>query len=253
MRDASKQIRDVESIFSQVVPVYDFLNRLMSFREDVRWRRFVARCLRLKPGDQVLDVATGTGDLALEIADLPEKPQVVGLDLVPAMLGPARKKVAKSGANVSLINGDATCLPFLDNCFQAITIAFGIRNIPYRVLAMQEMRRVLKPGGRLYVLEFATPQHPLVQTVYKKYLLSLLPKVAGVISNNPGGYQYLAETILEFPLPDAFRREMTRAGFVGGRSHALTHGITWLHVAEKRMDHEAFVFGDRGSLGASGA
>lgn len=253
MRDASGQIKEVESIFSHVVPVYDFVNRLLSFREDVRWRRFVGRCLRLKPGDKVLDVATGTGDLALEIAALPERPKVVGLDLVPAMLEPARKKVAKKGTSVNLINGDATSLPFSDDTFQAVTIAFGIRNIPYRVLAMQEMHRVLKPGGRLYVLEFATPQNSFIQTVYKKYLVSLLPKVAGLISKNPEGYQYLAETILEFPLPAAFRKEMSRAGFVGGRSHVLTHGITWLHIAEKRVDDETIVFGHSRRLGASGA
>lgn len=230
MRDEARQIADVRRIFNAVVPVYDLLNRVLSLREDVRWRRFVARSLRLGPNPMVLDVATGTGDLALAVAARPERPLVVGLDLVPAMLGPARRKVAQSHARVALMAGDGTRLPFADGLFDAVTIAFGIRNIPRRVEAMAEMRRVLKPGGRLYVLEFAAPQRPWVRAFYTRYLAHLLPKVGGLISGDQASYQYLAETIMEFPSPPDFRAEMAAAGLVDPRSYDLTGGIAWLHI-----------------------
>ncbi len=233
MRDEAEQIRQVRRIFNQVVPVYDLLNRVLSLREDVRWRRFVARSLRLGAGARVLDVATGTGDLALAVAGLPQKPLVVGLDLVPSMLGPAQKKQRASGARLALLAGDGTRLPFADATFDAVTIAFGIRNIPRRVAAMAEMRRVLKPGGRLYVLEFTAPQGRLVRAMYLRYLSRLLPWLGGMVSGDQASYRYLAETILEFPAPADFRREMAQAGLITPRSHALTRGIAWVHVAEK--------------------
>ncbi len=229
----AEQLRQVRRIFNQVVPVYDLLNRALSLREDVRWRRFVARALRLGSTGRVLDVATGTGDLALAIAARPERPLVVGLDLVPAMLGPAKRKIAKRRARVALTCGDGTRLPFPEASFDAVTIAFGIRNIPRRGEALAEMHRVLAPGGRLYVLEFATPEKPLVRRLYRLYLRSWLPALGGLVSGDGASYQYLAHTILEFPSPPRFRREMAEAGFVAARSHALTHGIAWVHVGEK--------------------
>jgi len=229
----AEQLRQVRRIFNQVAPVYDFLNRALSLREDVRWRRFVARAIRPGPTGRVLDVATGTGDLALAIAARPERPLVVGLDLVPAMLEPARRKLAKSRARLALLCGDGTGLPFPEASFDAVTIAFGIRNIPRRGRALGEMLRVLAPGGRLYVLEFTTPQKPWVRRLYRLYLRSWLPALGGLVSGDSSSYQYLADTILEFPAPPLFRAEMRAAGFRAARSHALTHGIAWVHVAEK--------------------
>ena len=229
----AEQLRQVRRIFNKVVPVYDLLNRTLSLREDVRWRRFVARSIRKGPCGRVLDVATGTGDLALAIAARPDRPLVIGLDLVPAMLGPARKKIERNRARVALTCGDGTRLPFPDASFDAVTIAFGIRNIPRRIQAMAEMRRVLAPGGRVYILEFTTPQNPVVRRLYRLYLRSLLPSVGGMVSGDRSSYKYLADTILEFPSPPAFRAEMRDAGFRAARSHALTHGVAWVHVGEK--------------------
>ena len=225
--DPETQVAQVRRIFSTVTPVYDLLNRVLSLRRDVHWRRFVAACQRPGPRGRVLDVATGTADLALELARRPEHPLVVGLDLVPAMLGPARKKVAR----VRLLCGDATSLPFPDQSFDAVTIAFGIRNIPHRHQALREMHRVLTPGGRLYVLEFTTPTRPLVRRLYLLYLEHLLPRLGGLLSKDPASYQYLARTILEFPPPAAFRNEMQAAGFTHTRSYPLTSGIAWVHIA----------------------
>ncbi|MFH1059178.1 MAG: ubiquinone/menaquinone biosynthesis methyltransferase [Pseudomonadota bacterium] len=238
--DETAQIREVRRIFNRVAPVYDLLNRVLSLREDVRWRRFVARSLRLPAsGGRVLDVATGTGDLALAVAARPERPRVTGLDLVPAMLGPAVRKMGKaqkSGAALSLMAGDALALPFPAASFDAVTIAFGIRNIPRRVAAMAEMRRVLKPGGRLHVLEFTTPQHPAVRRLYTRYLRLWLPRLGGLVSGDTASYQYLADTILHFPAPADFRAEMAAAGLMAPRSHALTQGIAWVHIAERGLD-----------------
>ncbi len=231
--DEQTQLKAVRRIFNQVVPYYDLLNRVLSLREDVRWRRFVAASLRLAPGDRVLDVATGTGDLALAIAARPERPLVAGLDLVPAMLGPAQKKAPRAQGRLALLAGDGTRLPFADRTFKAVTIAFGIRNIPRRLEAMAEMRRVLLPGGRLHVLEFATPEKPWVRAFYTRYLALLLPKLAGLIAGDQASYQYLAETILAFPTPSAFRAEMRQAGLINPRSYDLTGGIAWMHVAER--------------------
>ncbi len=241
--DPETQVAQVRRIFSTVTPVYDLLNRVLSLRQDVRWRRFVATCLRPGPRGRVLDVATGTADLALALARRPERPLVVGLDLVPAMLGPARKKVARAGARVRLVCGDATTLPFPGQSFDAVTIAFGIRNIPHRHRALAEMLRVLVPGGRLYVLEFTTPTRPLVRRLYHLYLEHLLPHLGGLLSGDTASYQYLARTILEFPTPAQFRAEMQQAGFLAPRSYDLSRGIAWVHIAERGPCATAGIWG----------
>jgi len=228
-----RQLRLVRRIFTRVAPVYDLLNHLLSLGEDRRWRRFLARAVRPGPTGRVLDVATGTGDVALALATSPARPRVIGLDLLPAMLAPAQTKAARRGLSLPLVCGDALHLPFPEACFDAVTIAFGIRNIPHRVAALAEMARVLVPGGRLYVLELATPTSPRLRRLYRVYLQGLLPRLGGLISRQGDAYQYLADTILAFPAPAQFRAELRAAGLVAPRSYALTRGVAWLHVAER--------------------
>lgn len=232
MRDPEAQVGQVRRIFGRIAPVYDLLNRVLSLRQDVHWRRCVARAMRLSPGARVLDCATGTGDLALAVAAHPARPRVTGVDLAPAMLAVAQGKAGAAGL-AGLAAADAMRLPFGDGVFQAVTIAFGIRNIPRRVAAMAEFGRVLAPGGRLYVLEFTTPAGPLVRAVYLRYLRHLLPRLGGLLSGDRQSYEYLAETIMEFPPPAAFRAELAAAGLAAPRSIPLTGGVAWLHVAER--------------------
>jgi demethylmenaquinone methyltransferase/2-methoxy-6-polyprenyl-1,4-benzoquinol methylase len=161
------------------------------------------------------------------------------VDLVPAMLGPARRKLAAPGLRAALAVGDATRLPFPEACFDAVTIAFGIRNIPRRDIALAEMLRVLAPGGRVYVLEFTTPRGRWVRAAYRLYLRRWLPWLGGLVSGDRASYQYLADTILAFPSPASFRAEMAAAGFAAPRSHPLTQGVAWVHVGERPLDNRA--------------
>jgi len=228
------QKKEVLRIFTSIVPVYDLLNRILSLREDIRWRHYVARSLRLKiTNPLVLDVATGTSDLALAAATRSEQPLIIGLDLIPAMLKSAQKKITKKKAKIILLAGDSLNLPFNNDSFDAVTIAFGIRNIHYRIEAMAEMQRVLKPGGRMYVLEFTTPQSFWIRIFYTRYLKYLLPQLGKLLSGNHSSYEYLAKTIMTFPTPTIFKQEIRKAGYLTPTFHKLTHGIAWLYVAEK--------------------
>jgi len=231
MTDAER-IRAVKEIFSTVTRKYDFLNHLLSLRRDIAWRRVAVRTMRFFSTHRFLDVATGTADLVIETVERHPVLQATGLDFVKAMVNAGRKKVESRGLSerIRFLRGDALALPFPDRSFDVAAMAFGIRNIPNKLLALQEMRRVVVPGGQVMVLEMTFPRNSLFHAFYRVYLHSILPRIAGAFSRNPAAYEYLADSIMNFPSPEAFARMMEEAGLVRVETHRLDFGITYLHI-----------------------
>jgi demethylmenaquinone methyltransferase / 2-methoxy-6-polyprenyl-1,4-benzoquinol methylase len=229
------RIRQVRRIFSSITDRYDFLNHFLSAGRDIAWRRFMVRRLRFFRTRRLLDLATGTGDVALEAARCHPLINVVGLDFAGPMLEAARPKVAVQGlANrVRLLQGDALQAPFPDESFDAVTVAFGIRNMPDRARVLQEIRRVLVSGGSLHILEFTTPQGIIFRSIYFFYLNRVLPRLARWFTKNEEAYQYLAESIMKFPYPDDFVCEIRDGSFLEVRKFSLTGGITYLYEGRK--------------------
>lgn len=227
--------RYVQDLFRRVAPRYDFLNRLLSFRRDVGWRRFAARHSGLAAGDRALDVATGTGDLAFDLARVTgPSGHVVGVDFSVDMLDIARMKADQNGMAplCTFVHGNALELPFDDDSFNAATIAFGLRNVVDRERCLQEMRRVVRPGGRVLVLEFSQPQWPVFRQLYLFYFQRLLPLIGRIVQGDADTYQYLPDTVLKFPDQETLAATMRSLGFNNVRYHNLTGGISCLHIGE---------------------
>jgi demethylmenaquinone methyltransferase/2-methoxy-6-polyprenyl-1,4-benzoquinol methylase len=235
MYKLSEKGERIRSMFDDIAPRYDFLNRLLSLGIDRSWRRFAVRQLGIPPNGEVLDIATGTGDVALEIARQARKDvSIVGVDVSSEMVEIGKKKVEVSSYadRISFEIAPCEALPFVDNRFNGITIAFGIRNVVDRPLGLKEMHRVLKPGGRAVILEFSTPTFPLFRALYYFYFLKVLPKIGGLFSRQ-SAYQYLPDSVLEFPTRNEFKNLMASAGFRNLCHHDLTFGIATVYVGEK--------------------
>lgn len=227
-----EQIREM---FDAIAPKYDFLNRLLSLGIDQRWRRFAVKKIRWKEGGQILDVATGTGDVALAIAaTTPDSVTIVGVDFSPQMVELGRVKVLDSvyAKRIRLEVAPCESIPFPDNTFDSATIAFGIRNVVDRLCGLKEMGRVLKPEGRIVILEFSNPRSRLFKALYNFYFLQVLPVVGGLFSKF-SAYKYLPDSVLEFPSQEEFRRLMVQAGFSNVEYFVLTFGIATVYVGEK--------------------
>jgi demethylmenaquinone methyltransferase/2-methoxy-6-polyprenyl-1,4-benzoquinol methylase len=227
--------RAIRQMFDDIAPRYDLLNRLLSCGIDIRWRRFAVRQLAIPPRGRVLDVATGTSDVALEIARQTDPTvRIVGADFTQGMLVRGREKVAASPARgrIELVNAPCEALPFPAASFDGVTIAFGIRNVVDRVAGLHEMARVLTPGGRLVVLEFATPRNRLFRAIYLTYFHRILPWLGGLLSRR-SAYQYLPESVQEFPDRATFLTMMGAAGLTALRCVDLTGGIAAVYVGEK--------------------
>jgi demethylmenaquinone methyltransferase/2-methoxy-6-polyprenyl-1,4-benzoquinol methylase len=231
----AERVRLVRHIFSTVTGSYDFLNRLLSLRRDVAWRRKTVLHMRFQRTRRLLDVATGTCDLAVEAALHDPSIRVVGADLVRDMMEAGEAKIRRRGLShrIRLLEADALSLPFAGERFDAASMAFGIRNIPDRVSALREMARVVVPGGRVLILELALPRYRVFQRLYGLYLNGMLPRLAGLFSPNPEAYRYLADTVMTFPAPEAFAALMQEAGLERVEIHPLTFGVTYLHVGHK--------------------
>ncbi len=223
----------VKDMFDAIAHRYDFLNRLLSLRQDVRWRREMIRALSLGPESRILDAACGTGDVMVELLQqMGTGGMVIGIDFSPEMLKIARAKL-RTCSKSALVAGNALRLPFAPCSFDALTIAFGIRNIMDRPGALSEFYRMLKPGGTLAVLELATPQSQILMSLYLFYFTRVLPKIGALLSSHSKAYQYLPASVIHFPKPPEFAGLMRKAGFGRIRYKPLSLGIATLYIGIK--------------------
>ncbi len=231
----SQELPFIREMFNGIAPRYDFLNRLLSLRQDVIWRKKIVAMLKFPISGRVLDVACGTGDVALEIyRQKGPLVQVAGLDFSQGMLRIAHEKIQKAQCpSIFLLNGDALSLPFGKSTFDAVTIAFGIRNIQNKIDALKAFHDCLVPGGRVLVLELATPRKSRVRDAYMAYFLRVLPAVGRLFSKHHFAYSYLPESVSRFPESDEFMKIMIHAGFTKVSFQRLTLGIANLFVGTK--------------------
>ena len=227
----------VNSMFARIAHRYDFANRLLSGGMDVWWRRRLVAAVRQFHPQIVLDVATGSGDVAFALSrKLPPSTEITGMDFCQPMLDEAEAKKMQGGtdifANVRFAPGDSLALPLADASVDAITISFGLRNLADRARGLREMRRVLRPAGHLFVLEFSQPK-AWFRPVYFFYLRKILPWLAGLVTGDRAAYRYLNETIEEFPELAALGNEIYAAGFTSVTARSMTFGIVALHQATR--------------------
>ena len=222
----------------KIAPRYDFLNKLLSLGIDKRWRKSAAKKIKSHPGGRVLDIATGTGDMALEAAKTTDGTvKIIGVDFCSAMVEIGRNKLASSPLGNRIALGVASCeaLPFHNDTFESATIAFGIRNVADRGLGLREILRTLHPGGRIVILEFSNPKSRLFKSVYHYYFRRLLPAIGGIFSDS-SAYRYLPDSVLDFPNQEAFMKIMTEAGFENVGHTDYTFGIVTCYVGEKPIN-----------------
>ncbi len=222
-------------MFDAIAPRYDLLNHVLSAGLDRRWRDRAVEALALAPEARVLDVCTGTGDLAIATVHRAAGASVVGVDFAGEMLrlGLAKVRASSLDRRIRLLRGDAASLPIADASCDAATIGFGIRNVSEPERALREIARVLRPGARLAILEFGQPRIPGIRTLYSWYFRYLLPLVGRLISKHQSAYSYLPASVGAFPPPDEFARVLGATGFSQVRAVPLTFGIVYLFVAEK--------------------
>lgn len=229
--------RHVSTMFDGIAGTYDRLNRWLSFGQDVVWRR---ECVRHAPVPEeklrVLDLATGTGDILISFFQAyGSKVCGAGLDFSGGMLAEAREKLVKEGmeGRFCLVRGDATCLGIAGNSFDVVTIGFGVRNLMDAGAGLEEMHRVLRPSGRVLILEFSLPSNRWFRGLYLFYFRHVLPRLGGVISGDRQAYRYLNQTVETFPYGEAFLALMRAAGFKNAAAYPLTWGIATLYAGDK--------------------
>jgi len=223
-------------MFDAIAPRYDFLNHLLSAGIDRYWRTRAIRSLGLTGRERVLDLCTGTGDLAIAARQArPGAARVVGVDFAGAMLAAGANKLRHHRLSdaVALVRGDAMRIPVADASVDAVTIAFGIRNVENVETACREMRRVLKPGGRVAVLEFAIPTTPLFRGVYLSYFRHILPRIGRFVSGHDAAYQYLPASVGAFASPDVLTELLRKNGFRDVSANSLTLGSVFLYTAKR--------------------
>lgn len=232
---------NVRQMFDSIAPDYDRLNHLMSLNVDKGWRRKALKRIVDTDGPlEVLDLACGTGDFALAIARRMDRRGVAGhvsgVDLSDGMLAVMKEKVAAAGLqeHISTAQGDGENLPFPDGSFDRVTIAFGIRNFEHREEGLREMLRVLRPGGRLVILELSVPENRIIRWLYNLYFLHILPWIGGKVSGDKAAYSYLPASVVKFPGRKAFIRTLQECGYGDVRHRAFTLGLCRMYTGEKR-------------------
>jgi demethylmenaquinone methyltransferase/2-methoxy-6-polyprenyl-1,4-benzoquinol methylase len=231
--DEQDKARRVRSVFDSVAPKYDVMNDLMSMGLHRAWKAYTVLVANVKPGQQVLDIAGGTGDLSLAFAPkVGATGRVVHTDINEAMLREGRNRLIDAGVCLPTLVCDAEHLPFADGHFDLVTVAFGLRNMTHKDAALREMNRVLKPGGKLLVLEFSKVAKPL-EKIYDWYSFKVLPKVGKLVANDSASYQYLAESIRMHPGQEELKNLMRQSGFGHVDYHNMSGGMVALHVGIK--------------------
>ncbi|TXH88513.1 MAG: bifunctional demethylmenaquinone methyltransferase/2-methoxy-6-polyprenyl-1,4-benzoquinol methylase UbiE [Rhodoferax sp.] len=231
--DEADKARQVRGVFDSVAPKYDIMNDLMSMGLHRAWKAYTVMVANLQEGDKALDIAGGTGDLAMAFAKKVGKTgQVVHTDINEAMLRTGRNRLIDAGIVLPTVVCDAEKLPFADAHFDLVSVAFGLRNMTHKDLALKEMHRVLKPGGKLLVLEFSKVAPPL-EKVYDWYSFKILPKLGQLVAGDEGSYRYLAESIRMHPGQEELKTLMHKCGFGHVDFHNMTGGVVALHVGIK--------------------
>lgn len=226
----------VQKMFSEIAGYYDLLNRLLSLRRDVYWRKVAVGELLKSGGRLFLDIATGTGDCAVEIIQRGGKDkEVIGIDFSPEMLYAGRKKIEKKGLSdyIRLMQTNALYLPFDDNHFDGVISAFGVRNFSDARNGIREMRRVIKKNGVVVILEFTNPSNRIFKKIYYLYFEKVLPFIGGIVSGKRYAYKYLPDSVLKFPDKDKFKKIMEEEGLRDVRYANLTLGIVTVHIGVK--------------------
>ncbi|MBO0799439.1 MAG: bifunctional demethylmenaquinone methyltransferase/2-methoxy-6-polyprenyl-1,4-benzoquinol methylase UbiE [Blastocatellia bacterium] len=225
----------VREMFAEIAPTYDRVNRIISINTDTRWRRFTVGKLKdvlARPGALALDLCCGTADLTLE---LEKRARVVGCDFCHPMLIIGNKKITAGNAgNAFLAEGDALRLPFAEQSFDAVTIAFGLRNLENIEAGLQEIYRVLKPGGRAAILEFSRPVIPIFRQLFEFYFHRILPQLGGMISGSRGAYTYLPKSVVNFPDQKTICAMLRAAGYANVCYHNLLGGIAAVYLGERQ-------------------
>ena len=227
--------QQVEKMFDRIAHRYDFLNHFLSAGIDIGWRKKAIKQLRALDPKSVLDVATGTADMAILASKLLKADKIVGIDISEGMLEIGKKKIERLGLQqrIELLKGDSETIIFNSNSFDAVTVAFGVRNFQDLELGLSEIKRVLKPGGKLIVLECTKPKLPVIKNFYNLYLNLIAPWIGRVVSKNENAYQYLNESVQKFPEGNDFVQILNKLGYKNASCKTLSLGISSIYSGEK--------------------
>lgn len=238
--DSRNKTQQVREMFDNIAPAYDFMNRAMTFGIDRIWRRKAVDMLKAHPHSTILDVATGTGDLAILLARRTDATAITGIDLSEGMIAVGQRKIADAGLSdrITLHAGDSLAMPWETHSFHAVTVAYGVRNFENLLQGYREMLRVLRPGGTITVIELSTPTSPIIKPLYHLYTRHIIPIVGRMVSKDVRAYAYLPESIAAVPQGPEMTAIMNQAGFTDTRYRRLTFGTCTIYTGRKPSEQE---------------